>query len=180
MLEFLKQKLENNKISWYILSVSFGKEQDVKIKIMKMQKEIDLVDIIAPEPMKDTDIYKYFLGYTFLKLHLTIEKYADILELESVYRFLGNIASINRKTVYVPYHVSDREMRSVKEYLSGKKVLENKSEIKVNDRVIVAKGDLSGIKGKVLEVNKSQIKVLPEIFFQNVIVVPTANVAHCK
>ena len=71
-------------------------------------------------------------------------------------------------------------MRSVKEYLSGRKILEAKNAIKINDRVIIIKGDLTNIKGKVIEINKSQVKVLPEIFFQNVIVVPTTSVAHCK
>jgi transcription antitermination factor NusG len=182
MIEFLKQRLEKNKETWYILSVSFGKEQDVKTKILNMQRDIGLLDIIAPEPIKDaeSDIYKYFLGYTFLKLFLTVEKYSNILELESVFRFLGSLATINKRHVYIPYHVSDKDMRSVKEYLSGRKILEAKNAIKINDRVIIIKGDLTNIKGKVIEINKSQVKVLPEIFFQNVIVVPTTSVAHCK
>ena len=180
MVNVLKEKLEANKEAWYILSVSFGKESDVKKRLL-LNKNLSLKEVIAPEPIKDVDIYQYFLGYAFVKLFMDIDKYVEILETENVYRFLGGVLSITKKLhTYIPYKASEKEMDNVRDYLTGVRKLDDKKELRVYDRVIITKGDLSSIKGKILEIKKGYVKVLPEAFFQNVIIVPTASVARCK
>jgi len=182
MINVLREKLERNKECWYILSVSFGQEVNVKKKLLT--KKLDLKEVIAPEPLindKDVDIYKYFLGYTFVKLQLDIDKYFEILEIENVFRFLGSVLAVTKKKcVYIPTKAPEREMCNVRDYLTGARRLNDISEFKVHDRIVVTKGDLSSIKGKILEIKKGYVKVLPEAFFQNVIIVPLTSIAHCK
>ena len=183
MYELLEQKLANNKLSWYILSVTFGKEAEIKKKLMNLEDSLDLVDVIAPEPLKDkeNDIYKYFLGYAFIQTTLNVSKYGRIIELEHIFRFLGSVAEITKKQhLYLPYKIPDKQMVNVKDFLTGKRTLETVNEFNVDDKVIIAKGDLATIKGKIIEINKKDAKILPETFFQNVIVVPLASLARCE
>lgn len=181
----LKQLLTNQNHCWYALVVYMGQEGDIKQRLMK-ELNIKSEDIIIPENLvEDEDLneetknlYKYYLGYMFVKTELTLDIYHTIVETVNVFRFLGTLISAGQHSIYIPSKVKQFEIDNVKKLLSGKKSGRS-SKFKVHDSVCIKKGDLSDIQGKIIEVGKAHVKVLPNNdFFTKIIIVPIDNICH--
>jgi transcription antitermination factor NusG len=172
----------NKKPCWYALVVYIGKEADVKKEILKL-KELSIEEIVIPEKLlPDEDIgleagelHKYFLGYIFIKTLLDLDVYHGILQTVGIFRFLGTVKTIGKFNVYYPSPIKEKEIENVKDFLIGKHLKTIK--FKIDDIVEIKKGDLAEVKGKVIEIGQKHVKILPDNFFQKVIVVPIENVA---
>lgn len=164
-------KLRNNE-EWYVMAVRMGKEPYVKEKILNDNDEFEAKDFLVPEPpavkstfmFLDEDInerYKWLLGYLFIKIKLNDERYYKILSVDNVYRFLFFSGSST------PANVNEEQVEGLRNYLNGKSVSKKKVKFDLGQEVMIKKGDLADIHGKILQITKSHVTILPIIGIQH-------------
>ena len=92
------------KEAWFGILVRTGKESKVREAIIDKEKELNLKDLVVPEPPKnrfekDNDLnarYKNLAGYILVKFMMDIVCYNILLQIDHVYRFLGSV-NIDKK-----------------------------------------------------------------------------------
>jgi transcription antitermination factor NusG len=184
----LYQLLDHKKPFWYALVVYMGKEKEIRQKLLAVPG-LNISDTVIPENLFDKtdddlgveafELYQYYLGYMFINFTLSLDTYHRVLEVPSVYRFLGELVKTKTHFIYIPSKVKEKEIDIVKNYLSGKKYLKC-LKFKPHDNVLIKKGDLADIQGSIIEVGKTHVKILPNsTFFTKTIIVPIENVVHC-
>ena len=186
-------KLNNTVDKWYAIYVRAGKEKDIKTSILKRTDFLEVKDIIIPEPVKAgknltlfeeelNERHINFLGYIFIKLILNASKYNTILEMDFIYRFLGSVFCTKKAVFYVPSVIPQKEIDNVKKYLNctPQSVLKYQSEFKMFQDVMIKRGGLSEIRGKIVELTNSYAIILPSIMLQHPIKVALNNLVACK
>ena len=170
---------------WYVMAVRMGKEPYVKQKILSNNDEFEVKDFLTPEPpavktnfiFLDEDInerYKWLLGYLFIKIKLDYTRYYKILSIDNVYRFLFFSGSST------PANVNEDQIDSLRDYLTGKNSNKKKSMFNLGQEVVIKSGDLADIQGKILQLTKTHVTILPSIGIQHPIRVSLNNVEICK
>jgi transcription antitermination factor NusG len=178
--------------SWYAMLVRMGKEQTIKQNILK-SKKLKIDDIVIPEPINsmveendEEAKYKILLGYIFIKLKLDVDSYQELLEIESVYRFLGvvkvktRLISNTRYMIFIPHRIVERQIVNLKKFLNGdkKETKEKRNEFNVGDEIEIISGDLASICGVIKEISDSYAYITPLKFFTQTIKVPLKKIIH--
>lgn len=183
------KKFSSKNANWYVMQVRAGKEPNIKQHLIEIENDYGIQDLIVPEPLNieikaeyDKEIrdrYKHLMGYMFVKLNLEYSNYIQILQVENIYRFLGNLCRIDKNIVmYTPMFVREREIENVRTYLFDGIKKTEKIEFNIGDKVKIKDGDLIGIEGKIIDINDSYVKIMPESFLQKVIKVSADNLIH--
>jgi transcription antitermination factor NusG len=141
------------RLNWYILLVRTGFEQQIKEQLVlrKLEFKIDEVALSCEFP-----------GYIFIKSKFKDNNTYNFLEIENTIKLLGKKTCIvNGKRMIQPEMFSSEQI----EKLSLVKDQQTKKiAITVGDNVIVKKGDLVDIQGRVVEIKKRIIKIQPDLF----------------
>ena len=187
-MNFFSTKVKEKKDSWYVMQVKAGKEPNIK-KHLTEKNIFGIKELIVPEPLdikiktdddkELRDRYKHFMGYVFVKLSLDYLTYVQILEIDNIYRFLGNLyRKKNKKIMYTPMFIREKEIKRVKSYLFDGAKKKEKEIFNIGDKVKIKDGDLANIEGKVVEVNDDQVKLVPQLFLQKIIKVSSKNLVR--
>ena len=146
--------------TWYTLIVNPGYEEYIQ-KELYLKKQLHIEDII---------ISRLFVGYVFIKVELELLNLSSFFEIKGTINFLGKkYKIINNKKVLVPEEISKKQITNILETIEKQKnnVMQNINKFKVGDTVRIINGDFSGILGKIVELKKRTIKILPELFKDN-------------
>lgn len=184
----LEKKPSLHKFSWYVMLVKMGKESVIKERILGNEDlEDGIKDLIVPEPCEYiekevvgdsiNERHKDFLGYVFIKANLISSYYQILLEIDNVYRFLGNLHS---GSYYIPSRIPEEQIETVKKYLKGNdnKVVEDNG-LKVGAQVEITSGDLASITGRIIGLSENFVSIMPKDLFCQVVKVPFSKVAAC-
>jgi transcription antitermination factor NusG len=187
---------EKDPLQWYVLVVKAGKEPFIKRALLD-DGELKVEDLIIPDrqdlilsKLRNKDFkhiyaemqerYKLFLGYFFLKVFLSQDVYRKILSIDDVYHFLGKSVVKSNHRIHSPLPIDNDEIRTVKNYLTLKKIEVKPvtKKFEVNEEVTIVNGDLSDVKGKIIQITNGYAKIMPLSFFHKIINVPLSHL--CK
>jgi transcription antitermination factor NusG len=135
---------------WCILLVRTGFEQIIKDQFLSKKDEYQIEDIACSNE---------FPGYLFIKSEIVDSSF---LEIENTIKLLGRTRCVvNGKKVVRAQRFSNSEINKLSLIRIETKRHIN---IEIGDNVIVRKGDLADISGKVIEIKKRIVKIKPDLF----------------
>jgi transcription antitermination factor NusG len=145
---------------WYTLTVIPGYEEYV-------QKEISSKKYLKTENIV---VSKSFSGYVFIKTDLQLSNLSKFFEIEGTINFLGRKkAIVNGKKVIIPEEISKSQITKILATIenSEEQINLQENKFKVGDEVLVKYGDLSGIRGKIVELKKRTVRIQSDFFQSN-------------
>lgn len=171
--EFDKKINPDSPPKWYAISVIAGKENDVKKECLT-NVDLKIIDSISME----SDVQAEDLsGYVFLKMQMNFKKYGIVSNTDSVLNFIGSAYHRNNVCINIPTVISEHDVNKIRNSaVVEETVKKSKRKIKVGDDVIIKTGDLSSIRGKVVEVKIRKLKIMPESCLGKAITVALKNV----
>lgn len=143
---------------WYAVMTHWGQESQVRDQILKQSAGPDLNEVLLPELVGATSKAKsnrptlLFSGYLFLNCRMTDELYLAVCQFPKVFQILG-------QAFRIPNAICDAEIQHLKGILVSlprPKMVTRSCQGKM---VEVAQGIMTGLRGRLVEVSSSTVKI---------------------
>jgi transcription antitermination factor NusG len=137
------------RLGWYILLAKQGFENSIKEDIHICKEEFSIEDILVSEELS---------GYVFIRsIEISNDCLHFLLSINGVVKFLGKKHE-NGKTLLQKFSNSEIDKLRLQPKKNMREVFQ------IGDQIIIKRGDLADIEGRIIEIKKRIVKIQPTIF----------------